>query len=129
MEEAESLLIPTLSKAKIASKISYPVGAEQVSSALASSSQFHELRLHFYSMFDHGLRRGHYEVLRVEYLNNARPAKEWPITSLYNRPPQYRWEIVVQPVPRLLRHTVRQYVIESALPRIAQWLDERAGLR
>jgi hypothetical protein len=129
MEEAERLLVPTLSKAKIASKLSYPIGAEQVSSSLASSAQFNELGLHFYFMFDHDLRRGHYEFLRVEYLNNATPASQWPITSLYKRAPQKRWEVVVQPVPRLLRHAIRCYIIKSALPRIAQWLAERKGLR
>jgi hypothetical protein len=128
MKEAECV-IPTLSKAKISSKLSYPIGAEQVSFALVLSPQFHELGLHFYSKFGHGLRRDHYEFLRVEYLNNATPAEEWPITSLYKRPPQNRWEVVVQPVPRPLRNAVRHYIIESALPRIAQWLAERTALR
>jgi hypothetical protein len=129
MEQAERTLIPTLSKAKISSKLSYPIGAEQVSSALASTPQFPELGLHFYSVFDHGLRRGEYEFLRVEYLNNSKPAEQWPITSLYKRAPQNRWEIVVQPVPRSFRNVIRHYTIESALPRIGQWLSERSNLR
>jgi hypothetical protein len=129
MEEAERLLIPTLSKAKIASKLSYPIGAEQITNALASCPQFALLKLHFYSGFDLGLRSGHYEFLRVEYLNNAKPAQEWPIASLYSRPAQYRWEIVVQPVPRVLRHRIRQYILDSALKQIALWLTERRGLQ
>lgn len=128
-EKIEQTLIPTLSKAKIASNLSYPIGAELISSALASSLQFHELGLHFYSWSDHGLRRGHYEFLRIEYLNNAKPAKQWPITSLYKRPPQHRWEVVVQPVPRLSRHAIREYIIGSALPHIGRWLVERTNLR
>lgn len=130
MKEIEPQLIPTLSKAKISGRFSYPVGAEQLSSALASSSQFQELRLHFYSSkSNHALGWGHYEFLRVEYLNSAKPAEEWPIQSLYQRPPQYRWEVVVQPVPRLLRRVIRQYIIEHALPAISRWLAERAGLK
>jgi len=75
-----------------------------------------------------GLRRGHYEFLRVEYLNNASPAEEWPIWHLYKRPPQYRWEIVVQPVPRVNRHGINKYILESALPQVGSWLSERTGL-
>jgi hypothetical protein len=128
MEQVERPLIPTLSKAKISSKLSYPIGAGQVSSALASAPHFHELGLHFYSGIDLGLRRGEYEFLRVEYLNSSRPHEQYPITSLYKRATQHRWEVVVQPVPRPCRHVIQQYVIESALPRIRQWLAERANL-
>ena len=96
--------------------------------ALASAKQLPDLKLHFYFRFDLWLRKGHYEFFRVEYLNNATPAEEWPISSLYKRPPQYRWEIVVQPVPRVNRHRINEYILESALPRVATWLSERSAL-
>ena len=120
MELEQQFVIPTVSRAKISQKLSYPVGAESISVALASVPQLVEIRLHFYSWSDHGLRRGHYEFLRVEYLNNVRPLQEWPIRSLYKRPAQGRWEIVVQPVPRIVRHRGRQYVADFALIQIAQ---------
>jgi len=129
MEDIERILIPTVSKAKISSKLSYPIGAEHVSEALVSVAQLSELKLHFFSSkFDHALRRGHYEFLRVEYLNDASPAEDWPVSSLYPRPPQYRWEVVVQPVPRLFRQRVKRYILDSALPQIARWLVERSRL-
>ncbi len=128
MEDVEQIIIPTLSKAKISSKLSYPIGAQQVSQTLASSPQFLELKLHFYSGFDNGLRRGHYEFLRIEYLNNVRPAERWTIYSLFRRPPQWRWEVVVQPVPRQLRHQIKQYILDSALPQIVGWLADRREL-
>jgi hypothetical protein len=84
--------------------------------------------LHFYSGFDVQLRSGHYEFLRVEYLNNAGPSEEWPISSLYERAEQSRWEIVVQPVPRNLRHRVKQYILDFALTQIARWLIQRKEL-
>jgi hypothetical protein len=96
--------------------------------ALASAVQLADLKLHFYFWSDLRLRNGHYEFFRVEYLNNATPAEEWPISCLYKRPPQYRWEIVVQPVPRAHRHRINQYILESALPRVAIWLSERTEL-
>jgi hypothetical protein len=80
---------------------------------LASVPQLAELRVRFYSGFGHQLRTGHYEFLRVEYPNNARPSQEWPISDLYGRSEPGRWEIVVQPVPRTLRHRVKQYILDS----------------
>jgi hypothetical protein len=128
VEDVQLYTIPTASKAKISHHLSYPIGAEAVSLAVASAVQLPELRLHFYFSSDLWLRRGHYEFLRVEYLNNATPAEEFPVFRLYPRPPQCRWEIVVQPVPRLVRHRVKQYILESALPEIASWLFDRAEL-
>jgi hypothetical protein len=96
--------------------------------ALASAKQLPDLKLHFYFWSDLWLRNGHYEFFRVEYLNNATPAEEWPISSLFKRPPQYRWEIFVQPVPRVNRHRINEYILESALPRVASWLSERSEL-
>lgn len=128
MEDVQQVIIPTLSKTKISQHLSYPIGAKHISLALAATLQLPMLKLHFYSGFNNGLRRGHYEFLRVEYLNQAIPSEKWPISSLYKRPPQYRWEIVVQPVPRVLRHKIRQYILDLALPQIAEWLDGRARL-
>jgi len=126
--EVQAVVIPTLSKTKISHTLSYPIGARDVSIALRSAGQLPELKLHFYSGFDIGLRSGHYEFLRVEYLNNATSAEEWPVARLYRRPPQYQWEIIVQPVPRVFRHRIKQYIRNSALPKIAHWLAERAQL-
>ena len=128
MDLDQQFVIPTASRAKISHKLSYPVGAERISAVLASVPQFAELRVHFYLEVDIQLRSGHYEFLRVEYLNNARPSQEWPISDLYKRPAQGRWEIVVQPVPRTLRHRVKQYILDSALTEVAQWLTQRKEL-
>jgi len=128
VEDVRPYTIPTASKAKVSHHLSYPIGAEAVSLALASAAQCQSLKLHFYLWSDLWLRSGNYEFLRVEYLNNATPAEEFPILRLHKRPPQYRWEIVVQPVPRLVRHRIKQYILEAALPEIASWLFDRAEL-
>lgn len=127
-------IIPTLSRAKIPRNLSYPVGAGAISEVLVSVAQFQELKLIFYSSkFDIGVRSGRYEhrsyeFLRVEYLNNAKPGEEWPVKSLFARPPQSRWEVVVQPVPRVLRHKINQYIVKFALPEVRRWLTERTQL-
>lgn len=128
MEDLQPYIIPTLSKTKISHHLSYPIGASAISEVLRSAAQLPELKLHFYFWSDHGLRCGHYEFLRVEYLNNATPAEEYPIGHLYKRPPQYRWEIVVQPVPRVIRHEIKRYILESAFAEIAKWLSDRTEL-
>ena len=129
MEDVQPYIIPTLTRAKISRHLSYPIGAAAVSMALASVIQLPELKLHFYFWSDLSLRRRHYEFLRVEYLNNAFPApRDWSIWLLYNRPPQYRWEIVVQAVPRVNRHRVNEYILETALPQVSIWLSERTEL-
>jgi hypothetical protein len=109
MEVDQQFVIPTGSRAKISHKLSYPVGAERISVALAAVPQVPELQLHFYSGFDIQLRSGHYEFLRIEYLNGVRPLQDWPIAMLHNRPVQGRWEVIVQPVPRTVRHRVKEY--------------------
>lgn len=127
MEREQQFTIRTASRAKIPRKLSYPVGAESISAALASVPQVVDIRLHFYwgipSVVQ--LRSGHYEFLRIEYLNDVRPSEAWPISSLYKRPDPGRWDVVVQAVPRTLRHRIRQYVLHSALTQIAHWLNQR----
>ena len=127
MEEIERIIIPTLSRAKISRNLSYPIGAKDISRAVASAVQLPELKLAFYPP-DVRLRGAHYEFLRVEYLNNSRPVQEWPISDLFGRPPEWRWGIVVHPVPRVLRHRINQYIVEAALAQIAHWLEERTEL-
>jgi hypothetical protein len=126
--EAEQFLIPTISRAKISRLLSYPIGAAAISEALAETAQASSIQLHFYFWTDFHLRNGRYEFLRVEYLNDAVPFNDHPISSLYQRPPQYRWEIIVQPVPRVMRHRINQYILDTALPATKLWLNQRAGL-
>jgi hypothetical protein len=128
VEYVQPYIIPTLSRAKMSQHLSYPVGAAAVSVALTSAIQLPDLKLHFYFWSDFWLRNGHYEFFRVEYLKNAMPAEQWPISNLFKRPPQYQWEIVVQPVPRVNRHRINEYILESALPGVASWLSEREEL-
>lgn len=104
------------------------IGAESISESLARVPQFAELKLLFYSSkFHTPLRSKEYEFLRVD-LNNAKSGEKWPIANLYGRPSQSRWEIAVQPVPRVLRHSIKQYILDSALPQMSHWLVERAQL-
>jgi len=122
MTEVQQFVIPTLSKTKVSRNLSYPIGAKPLSVALASTVQLPELKLHFYAVFVSATRKGKYKFLHVEYANDVRPA------YVYKRSLKSPWEIVVQPVPRVHCHRIKQYIIETALAKIRDWLDERAGL-
>jgi hypothetical protein len=121
-------IIPTLSKARIPQTLSWPVGAEAISAALQGAAHSSDLKLHFYFWSDFRLRNCSFEFLRVEYRNGAIPVEEYPVSNLFKRPPQFQWEIVVQPVPRLLRNKINLYIVEEALPRVKDWLDEYGNL-
>jgi hypothetical protein len=132
MDAEVKFVIPTVSRAKISHLLSYPLGAERITEALSSVPQAESLKLQFFAGKGDGLRDVRldgpgYEFLRVEYLCDSTPVEKYPISHLWPRPLQYRWEIVVQPVLRSDRHKIKQYAIESALPQIKDWLDLRAN--
>jgi hypothetical protein len=123
MEDVRQVIIPTRYKSKIAQYLSYPIGAEQISAALAAAPQFGELELCFCSnQFNREWRRGNYQFLRAWHYKSH---------GLINPSVRARsdWEINVQPVPRILRHRIHQYIVETALPQMAHWLVELSKLQ
>jgi hypothetical protein len=93
--------------------------------ALAAAPQLPELILHFRSDRWNQVRFGHYPFLSVTY-----SGKNWgynPV-ALSGVPLINKWEIEVNPVPRTVRHRIQHYILDSALPQIRQWLDQRADL-
>lgn len=128
VETLEQVIIPTLSKSALSEDLAYPVSSNSISSALAASPMLDELNLRFFFGSDCNLRRGRYEFIRVEYLKDALPAGKYPIAPLLSRPPQSRWEIVVQPVPYIYNAEINRYIVNVALPQIERWLSRRKGL-
>ena len=123
MEEVKMVIIPTRSKRKISHELSFPIGAEQISIALAAVEQLPELVLDFSSDYFNRVRSGHYPFLRVMHSGGEKPVN--PISGV---PLVSEWEIAVWPVPRVLRHRIRQYILDTGLPQIRQWLDQRVHL-
>ncbi len=124
----EKVVIPMLSKSTLTDDLAYPVDAGSISQALATTSLPPDLNLRFFFGSDSNLRHGCYEFIRVEYLNDEFPAARYPISYLHARPPQSRWEIVVQPVPYMYRNEINHYIVNVALPQIERWLSKRARL-
>ena len=125
MEDVKTAIIPTRTKAKISHELSFPIGAERISVALAAATQLPQLVLHFRPDYFNGVRCGRYPFLRVQYSRAEKPIDFIPpsVASLFNE-----WQIVVWPVPRVFRHRIQQYILDLALPQIKQWLDQRVNL-
>jgi hypothetical protein len=121
METASQGLIPTRYKVKIPQVLSYPIGSSAISKALSGIQQYGQMILRFYYWTDLHLRNGRYEFIRVEYTNHSE-GREWTRLGLYQRTEQYRYEIVVQPVPKVFRNRVSGLIVAEALPLIRDWL-------
>ncbi len=109
------MLFPTRTKSKISGRLSYPLGAELISSELADVPQAKSAEIRFESKNDRTETRGApYEVLGVSFLG---PAHDGPY-----------WSIVVRPVPRVLKHMVKEALTGEFLPLVRQWLEKNAYL-
>jgi len=128
VEEVKEIMIPTRSKAKISHLLSFPVGAERISKALADTPQIAKLFLHFQSDRWGHVRTGRYPCIRVQHSSRhaemAERSKDSAGVPLFNE-----WEVSIYPVPKIHRHTIQQLIVNIALPQINEWLRTRAELQ
>jgi hypothetical protein len=109
------MLFPTKLKVRISSKLSYPLGAELISSELADVPQAQSLEISFHGKYERMETRGKpYRIFTVSYSG----------TQSY----QPGWSIEVRPVPRALKHTVKETLTSEFFPRIRKWLQDRADV-
>lgn len=103
------MLFPTLRKARISSRLSYPIGAQAISNELADVPQAQSLDICFRDKYETLKTRGaSYTIFEVSYSG----------TRWY----QPGWHIVVQPVPKEMRHVVNQALKTEFFPAIRMWL-------
>lgn len=107
------MLFPTSFKAKISKQLSFPVGAELISSGLSDVPQAHSLKIDFVGYYNTMLVDKPFEILSVSYSPSA---------------PFEGWRVSVSPVPRESKHIVRETLRAEFFPRIRQWLIARADL-
>jgi len=124
----EIVLIPTSFKSKNPHTLSYPIGAEAISSALKDVPQFENLTLQFWLW--KFLRPDQTHVYSVLILNYSRAARSLHTTKDQLKYSQLepRWTIMVRPVPRNRRHLIKTKLEEEALPFARRWLME-TGMR
>jgi len=129
-------MVTTQFKAKLPKRLSYPLGAEAVSQALAGVPQFEQLRLRFRDHpgtsameFQQVLREGRpYVLLQAAFdrssmhlsASNSMIADGW-----YDK----KWRITVYPVLREHRHAARLALLRHALPAVKRWLAQPAAAR
>jgi hypothetical protein len=124
-------VFPTRYKAKISKLMSYPVGAEALSTALADVPQSGSISICFgRSSYETNLRPGHasrYRVLSSVYSHRSPSqfSSAYMLTRGHYNP---GWEIHVHEVPRVHRHVVRSLLLNEGLPRLADWFRRFSSL-
>ena len=118
-------LVPTRSRQKISHLLSYPIGAERISIALASVPQYAELVLHFQEDWYDRLRFPRYPYLMVDY---SRDATSWNSRDAAGVNLLSTWNITVKPVRRETRHKIQQHMLNTALGQTVEWFTDRATL-
>jgi len=121
-------IIPTRHKSKIPQTLSYPIGAKAISEALIGVPQFDDLTVEFWFWKQFARHHGTatpYRVMEVQFSGPVRflSASKNIEDSNYNRP---RWTIIVDAVPRPLRHLIQGKLTTDALPLIGSWLRSNA---
>jgi hypothetical protein len=117
-------IIPTRYRTRIPHTLSYPVGAKAISEALIGVPQFGELAAEFW--FWNQLARHHgtatpYRVMQVQY---SGPKRFFSASKSMEEKGHYSpsWKIIVDAVPRSLRHLIQGKIIAEVLPSIRAWL-------
>ena len=117
-------MIPTIYKEKIPKMLSYPIGAEALSIALAGTPQIEHLSIYFYGDFKIDKTKEikkTYSILEVEYtfdFPDRNAPNKW-IASGYYSP---KWKITVNAVPCELKSEVRNLLEIKAFPQLTKWM-------
>jgi hypothetical protein len=129
--DEQSFLIPTRNKFKLPKTMSYPIGAESVSVALADVPQRDLLNItfFFYSTFikEHE-QDSPFKIFEVEF---TKFDKYLSASNYFIERGEYeeKWRLTVYPVPRQMKSITKKLLLEKGLPRIAKWLaTERTPL-
>jgi hypothetical protein len=118
-------LIPTRYKAKIPATVSWTLGAQEISDALANVPQFRELRItfSFHMMNKTALKHWPWmEVLRCSY-NKSSNSLSMSKNMIERGRLERQWSISVRAVPRAERKRFHDLLLLE-LPKAAAWFLE-----
>lgn len=124
-------MIPTRYRSKLPGHLSYPIGAQALSEALAGAPHAEALTVGFsddlfaYSAVDFQrlLReRKPYKILEAEHKPARKPGISASNQSVEEGWFDEKWEIRVFPVLCELRHLANRLLKDQGLPAVAQWL-------
>lgn len=130
-------MIPTRYKARLPRHLSYPLGAEAISEALAGAPHVEALSLTFSNEpvwpaaeFRRLLGgRLPYNVMAAEYRPARKPGLSASSAMVQRGWYDETWELKVYPVLAELRHLANRLLHEEGLPAVVTWLQSsgRAG--
>jgi hypothetical protein len=123
-------MIPTRSKSKLPKALSYPLGAEAISEALADAPHASEMSFSFYdqavwpaSEFQRLVREGlPCRILAVNYQPPLKPGRSAPNSLVESGWYEGHWSVTVYPVRRELRLLAGQLLREQGLAAVVAWL-------
>ena len=129
-------MFPTRFKGRISHKLSYPVTAKEISDALADVPQSPQLTIEFYGRWRQLLESKNPHLLKMVSFDTGRQyavlevsfgfrSKKLPDNGVVF---ERAWQIVIRPVPRILRHAINQLLKKQAFPAVRRWLFERSNL-
>jgi hypothetical protein len=124
LDDEQPFLIPTNYRAKLPKTMSYPIGAESVSVALAQVPQRDLLNINFvfHSHFikEHE-RDAPFAIFEAEFTKpdmHLTASNDFIERGVYEE----KWGLTVYPVPRQMKSVAKKLLLEKGLPRIAKWL-------
>lgn len=128
-------MIPTGYRDKLSKRLSYPVGAEEISNSLADAGDLRPFSLSFCarpvepaSQFQRVLAaRQPYTIVRAEYRPARKPGLSAAAFMIEAGRYDERWVLDVYPVLRELRHIANQLLRDRGFPAMRLWLDKAAG--
>jgi len=127
-------MFPTIVKAKIYGTQSYPLGAKEISEALAAVPQSGALKIAFYNGWKTVWAAGNWLLLKEFREARDRYSVTAAIYGYFRNQSETdgsapgAWQIAVGPVPRAKRHAINGVLKSEGLPAIREWLENRADL-
>lgn len=123
-------MIPTSFKAKLPRGLSYPVGAEAISEALAGAPHIEALSVTFHESAVGPasevrrllVERLPHKVMAAEYQPRRKPGISAADFMIQHGWYDERWDLFVYSVQTKFRHLVNRLLHEEGLPAIETWL-------
>ena len=119
-------VIPTRSKSKLGGCFSYPLGAQEISEALAGVPQFDLLSLTFWWGGSMALAAAPHVVFTATFRRDT-PTLSTPNDFIALGQYEKKWELSVYAVLRQHRHAANVALRERALPEVRRWLSQPAA--
>jgi hypothetical protein len=115
-EQEKEFIIPTRYKSKVASRLSWPMGAAELTKQFATVPQLKEIQLSFGPRYGENQQGKLPLAFKVIEIRHHLPVLE----------NDTNWEIHILPVPRDMRAIIREAFASHGFKNVAEWLAKHA---